>query len=64
MAELAHDIVVRPIDGVKTFEDLYITPISMHHVLNDIGQWFQERLAVENYNLLDHDEADANDDGN
>jgi len=36
----------------------------MQHSLNDLGQWFQERLSVENQNTLNHDENDANDDAN
>jgi hypothetical protein len=64
IAEHASDIVVKKRDGVKTFEDLFIQPVSMQHALNDIGQWFHERLSVINQNGLDHDENDANDDAN
>lgn len=51
-------------DGVKTFEDLFISPITMQHVLDDMGQWGQDRLSVTNQNVLNHDENDANDDAN
>ena len=36
----------------------------MQHVLNDLGNWFQERLSVLNQDQLNHDEHDANDDAN
>jgi len=61
-AELRTDIVVNKRDGVKTFEDLYITPVATHHVLSDFGNWYTDRLNIENHTTRDHDEYDADDD--
>jgi hypothetical protein len=63
-SELRTNIIVKKRDGIKTFEDLYITPVATHHVLYDLGNWMMDRLAVERKSQRDLDEEDANDDGN
>lgn len=62
-SELRTDIIVNKRDGIKTFEDLYINPVSMHHILNDYGNWMVERLVTENKDYRNLDERDADDDG-
>jgi nucleoside-diphosphate-sugar epimerase len=61
-AELRTDITVNKRDGVKTFEDLFITPVATHHVLTDFGNWYMERLNVESAKTRNHDEFDVDDD--
>ncbi len=61
-AEMRTDIVVNRRDGVKTFEDLNIIPVATHHVLNDLGNWYMDRLTVERNGVRNNDEEDANDD--
>jgi len=63
-AELRTDIVTDKRDGVKTFEDLHIIPVSPHQVLMDWGNWFMERQTPEMFTERDHDEMDADDDAN
>jgi hypothetical protein len=62
-AEQMVDICVNKKDGVKTFEDLFITPLSTFHYLNDIANWLPERVPVETREFRNHDEFDADDDG-
>ena len=62
-AEQMIDIVINKRNGVKSFEDLFITPLSAFHYLNDIANWLPERLPVETQKYRNHDEYDADDDG-
>ena len=63
-AKLRSDIVVKKTEGIKTFENLYITPASMHHILSDKGNSAIEKFAAERRSEKDWDEQDADDDGN
>ena len=60
LSELRQDIVAVKRDGVKTFEDLYITPTSPHHFILDLSNWMIEKLVLEKETVRDHDEHDAN----
>lgn len=61
-AEMRMDITVNKRDGIKTFEDLFITPVATHHILNDLGNWMLDRLTRENSTTRDLDSKDADDD--
>lgn len=61
-AELRTDIIVNKREGVKTFEDLHILPVSTHHILTDWGNFFLERQNPEMHTQKDHDEDDVDDD--
>lgn len=63
LAELRTDIIVKKKEGIKTFEDLHITPVATHQILTDIGQWLNQRIAVEKEHRRDHNENNADDDG-
>jgi hypothetical protein len=58
------DIVANKRDGVKTIEDLHIQPVSMHHIINDIGNWALSRLIVERNITRNWDEYDVDDEAN
>lgn len=60
LAELRHDIIAKKRDGVKTFEDLYITPTAPHHFIVDVANFMIEKLVVDKEITRDHDEHDAN----
>lgn len=62
-AELRTDIVVKKRDNIKTFEDLYITPVSTHQIVRDIGQYILQRVVPEREFRRDFDENNADDDG-
>lgn len=63
LAELRTDILAKKRDGVKTFEDLHISPVATHQILTDLGQWIVERQNVEKEDRRDHDENYLDDDG-
>jgi hypothetical protein len=60
-AEQMVDIVINKRNGVKTFEDLFITPLSAFYWLNDLANWMPERLPVESRDFRNHDEFDVDD---
>ena len=64
LSELRLDIVAKKRDGIKTFDDLHIMPLSPQHFINDYGQFMQQRFNVDNLDTQDHDEREANDDAN
>lgn len=47
LSELRYDIVAKKRDGVKTFEDLFITPVAPHHFLLDLSNWMIEKLVTD-----------------
>lgn len=61
VAEMGSDIVAKKRDGIKTFEDLYISPSSPHHWLADWCSWMTEKRAIERYTERTNDEWDADD---
>lgn len=60
LSELRYDIVPTKAAGVKTFEDLHITPTAPHHFILDLANWMLEKLVLEKDMVRDHDEHDAN----
>jgi hypothetical protein len=62
-AEQGVDLVVNKRDGVKTLEDLYITPLAAHFYLNDIANFLPDRMNPETAAVRNYDEFDADDDG-
>lgn len=51
LSELQHDIVVKKRDGIKTFEDLHITPVAPHHFILDLSNWMLEKLVIQRVKL-------------
>lgn len=47
LSELRYDIVAKKRDGVKTFEDLFITPVAPHHFILDLSNWMLEKMVVD-----------------
>jgi nucleoside-diphosphate-sugar epimerase len=47
LSELRYDIVPQKRDGIKTFEDLYITPVAPHHSILDLSNWMIEKLVLD-----------------
>ena len=64
LSELRLDIKVNKREGIKTFEDLHIMPLAPQHFINDYAQFMGQRLNIDNLDTQDHDEREANDDGN
>ena len=64
LAECRIDILAKKREGIKTFEDLHILPLSAQHYLNDYGQFMAQRLGIDNEAVQDLDEKDANDEAN
>jgi hypothetical protein len=60
LAELRYDIVAKKREGIKTFEDLHITPTAPHHFIVDLANFMCEKLVVDKEAVRDHDEHDAN----
>jgi hypothetical protein len=58
------DIVIKPREEIKTFQDLHIMPLSFQHWMNDYGQFFVERMQLDSKFVMDHDEMDNNDEDN
>ena len=63
LAEMRTDIVVNKRNNIKTFEDLFITPVAPHSTLKDMGQYLVDRLVPERFYRRNFDELDADDDG-
>ena len=64
LAECRIDILAKKREGIKTFEDLHILPLSPQHYMNDYGQFMAQRLGIDNETVQDLDEKDANDEAN
>jgi hypothetical protein len=62
-AEQSVDLVINKREGIKTLEDLYITPLAPHHYLNDMANYIPERVNAESGDYRNYDEYDADDDG-
>ncbi len=57
------DNIITKKKGIKTMEDLHITPLATHHYLSDISNWMQEKSAPEHSERLSMEEMIADDDG-
>lgn len=52
LSEMRYDILPKKRDGVKTFEDLYITPVAPHHFMLDLSNWMIEKLVVDKVYII------------
>ena len=64
LAECRIDITAKKREGIKTFEDLHIMPLSAQHYISDYAQWMVQRLGIDHESVQDLEEKDANDDAN
>ena len=64
LAECRTDLIAKKREGIKTFEDLHIMPLSAQHYLNDYAQFMTQRINIDSENVQDLDEKDANDEAN
>ena len=46
-------------EGIKTFEDLHIMPLSAQHYISDYAQWMVQRLGIDHESVQDLDEKDG-----
>ena len=57
------DNIIKPKEGIKTFDDLDILPGSIHHYIADICNWLLQKQATTNLATRDWAEIDADDEG-
>lgn len=58
LCELRENIIVRALDGVKTFADLDILPVSTPNVVNDFAQWMIEKKQnIPHWRLTSEEKA-------
>ena len=57
------DNIIQKKEGIKTIEDLHITPLATHHYISDVTNWFADKKAAENNSVRSLEEQNADDDG-
>lgn len=57
------DNIIKPNKGVKTFDDLDIQPLSIHHYIQDVSNWMLEKASIEQFGRQSYEEINADDEG-